>query len=126
MKKLLILMAALAYLPAHAAWVSYQRSADTDEMYDDQFVSRDGSLLKLWTLTSFAKPITSLEGKDYQSEKMLTTIDCAARKLGAEQVIRLTGRQAQGEVVSVMESPLRLVAVKAGSVDETLIQRVCR
>jgi hypothetical protein len=126
MKKILILMAALVAFPVHAAWVSYQRSADTDDLYDNQLVSRDGARLKLWTLTSFAKPITTLEGKDYQSEKMLTTIDCAARKMGVEQVVRLAGQQAQGEVVSVMESPLRMVTVKAGSVDESLLERVCR
>jgi hypothetical protein len=126
MKKLFILLVALSCLPVHAAWVSYQRSADTDDLYDNQFVSRNGARLKLWTLTSFSKPITTLEGKDYQSEKMLTTIDCAARKMGVEQVVRLTGQQAHGEVVSVMESPLRMVAVKAGSVDETLLERVCR
>ena len=126
MKKIFILMAVLASLPSHAAWVSYQRSADTDELYENKWVSREGSQVKLWTLTSFAKPITTLEGKDYQSEKMLTIIDCAARKMGVEQVVRLTGRQAQGDVVSVMDSPLRMVAVKAGSVDEVLMERVCK
>ena len=126
MKKILILMAALTSLPGHAAWVSYQQSADSDDFYNDKLISREGSQVKLWTLTSFAKPITTLEGKDYQSEKMLTTIDCATRKMGVEQVIRLTDRQSQGDVVIVMESPLRMVAVKAGSVDEILMGRVCR
>lgn len=126
MKKILILMAALASLPAHAEWVSYQRGADTDELYDSKLVSRDGSLVKLWTLTNFAKPMTSLEGKDYLSEKMLTTIDCTRRKMGAEQVVRLTGNNGHGDVVSMMESPLRLVSVKAGSIDEALLDRVCK
>lgn len=126
MKKTLILIAALASVNAHAEWVSYQRGTDTDELYDSKFASRDASLVKLWTMTNFAKPMTSLEGKDYQSEKMLTTIDCARRKMGAEQVIRLSGRDAQGETISTMDSPLRLVSVKAGSADEALIDRVCK
>ncbi len=126
MKKILILIAALASINAHAEWVSYRQGAEADELYDSKFVSRDASLLKLWTMTNFAKPMTSLEGKDYQSEKMLTTIDCARRKMGAEQVIRLSGRDGKGDTISTMESPLRLVSVKAGSSDEALIDRVCQ
>ena len=126
MKKILILLAALASLNAHAEWVSYRHGADADELYDSKLVSRDGSLLKLWTMTNYAKPVTTLEGKDYQSEKMLTTIDCAKRKMGAEQVVRTSGMNGQGESVSVMDSPLRLMPVKAGSADESLLDKVCR
>lgn len=129
MKKILILMAALASLnvqSARAEWVSYQHGADADELYDSKLVNRDGSVVKLWTMTNFAKTMTSLEGKDYQSEKMLTTIDCAHRKMGAELVVRLAARNGQGETISTMESPLRLVPVKAGSADDMLIDRVCK
>lgn len=129
MKKILILTAALASLhvqSAHAEWVSYQHGGDADELYDSKLVSRDGSLVKLWTMTNFAKPMTSLEGKDCQSEKMLTTIDCAHRKMGAELVVRLAARNGQGDTVSTMESPLRLVSVKAGSADDRLVDRVCQ
>ena len=126
MKKILILLAAMASFNAHAEWVSYQRSTDADELYDSKFVSRDASMVKLWTMTNYAKPMTTLEGKDYQSEKMLTTIDCAARKMGAEQVVRFAGRDGQGDLISQMESPLRMMSVKSGSTDEALIARVCR
>lgn len=126
MKKILTLLAALGSFNAHAEWVSYQSGSDADEMYDSKLLSRNGAIVKLWTLTSFAKPITTLEGKDYQSEKMLTTIDCAAKKMGVEQVVRLSGRHAQGDVVSAMESPPRMVAVKPGSADAVLMERVCR
>lgn len=126
MKKILMTLAALLSLNAHAEWVSYQRGADTDELYDNKIISRDASTIKLWTLTSFAKPMTTLEGKDYQSEKMLTTVDCALRKIGAEQVVRMTSRNGQGETVSMMESPLRLMSVRSGSADERLLEKVCR
>ena len=129
MKKILILVATLAGLSApvaQAEWVPYQQGADADELYDTRFVSRDASLVTLWTMTNFARPMTSLEGKDYQSEQMLTTIDCARRKMGAAQVVRLSGRDGQGGRVSLMESPLRMVSVKAGSADEALLDRVCR
>ncbi len=129
MKKILILVAALAGLSApvaHAEWVSYQQGTDADELYDTRVVSRDASLVTLWTMTNFARSMTSLEGKDYQSEQMLTTIDCARRKMGAAQVVRLSGRDGQGDRVSLMESPLRMVSVKAGSADEALLDRVCR
>ena len=76
MKKILILIAALASINAHAEWVSYKNGADADELYDSKFVSRDGSLVKLWTMTNFAKPMTSLEGKDYLSEKFSTCPYC--------------------------------------------------
>lgn len=126
MKKILILLIAMLSFNAHAEWISYQRNADTDELYDSKFVSREASVLKLWTMTNFAKPMTTLEGKDYLSEKMLTTIDCAARKMGVEQVVRLARPNAQGEVVSQMESPLRMMSVKQDSADASLIARVCR
>ena len=126
MKKMLILLAAVASFNAHAEWVSYQRSADADELYDSKFASRDGSIVKLWTMTNYTKPVTTLEGTDYQSEKMLTAIDCASRKMGAEQVVRMAGRDGKGDTVSVMDSPLRLMSVKASSADERLIDTVCR
>jgi hypothetical protein len=129
MKALLILTAVLAGLCARetrAEWVSYQRSADVDELYDTRIVSRDGALVKLWTMTNFARPMTTLEGRDYQSEKMLTTIDCARRKTGAETVVRLSGRNAAGDEVSTMASPLRLVAIRTGSSDDALFDRICR
>ena len=125
MKKNLILLALLASVTAHAEWVSYQRGPEADELYESKPLSRDGDVVKLWTLTNFAKPMTSLEGKDYQSEKMLTTIDCAKRKMGAEQVVRHAGKNGQGDVVSSMETPLRLVSVKSGSADEALLAKLC-
>ena len=126
MKKILILLTALASLNVHAEWVSYQRGSDAEELYDSKLVSRDGPVVKLWTMTNYAKPVATLEGNDYQSEKMLTTVDCAKRKMGAEQVVRISGRNGQGDTVSVMESPLRLMPVKAGSADEALLEKVCR
>lgn len=113
-------------LPASADWISYQRHADGEELFDPAVVGREQSRIRLWTLTNFAKPMTSLEAKEYLSEKVLTTIDCAARKSGAEQVIRYSGKQAEGEVVGMMETPLRLASVRAGSADEALLERVCR
>ncbi len=112
--------------PAHAAWVSYQKRADADELYDSSFVSNEQSRVKLWTLTNFAKPLTSLEAKEYASEKTLTTIDCASRKSGAEQVIRYTGTHANGDVVGDMQTPLRLTSVRPGSTDEALIITICK
>ncbi len=125
MKKIFLMLAIAASVPAHAEWISYQRSADIDELVDARPLSRDGSRLKIWTLTNYAKPMTTLEGQDYASEKMLTTVDCASRKAGAEQVIRYSSSDAGGEVVSSMDTPLRLIAVKAGSTEEALLARLC-
>ena len=126
MKKILLMAAIAASVPAYAEWISYQRNGDIDELVDAQPLSRDGSRLKIWTLTNYAKPMTTLEGQDYASEKMLTTVDCASRKAGAEQVVRYSGRDAGGEVISSMDTPLRLIAVKAGSTEDALLARVCR
>lgn len=112
--------------PAHAAWVSYQKRADADELYDSVFLSNEQGRVTLWTLTNFGKPLTSLEAKEYASEKTLTTIDCASRKVGAEQVIRYTGKYGKGEVVGDMQTPLRLTAVRPGSTDEELVARICK
>ena len=72
MSKIFVAFVGLAVsLPACADWVSYQRTPDTDELYDPAFVSREGKRVKLWTLTDYAKPITSLEGQELSSEKAL-------------------------------------------------------
>ncbi len=125
MKKTVMLLALLASVTAQAEWISYQHGAEADELYESKPVSRDGDVIKLWTLTNFAKTMTSLEGKDYQSERMLTTVDCAKKKMGAEQVIRHAGKSGHGEVVSAMETPLRLVSVKPGSTDDALLAKLC-
>ncbi len=119
-------MAVATAAPAHAAWVSYQKRADADELYDSAFLSNEQGRVKLWTLTNFAKPLTSLEAKEYASEKTLTTIDCASRKVGAEQVVRYTGKDGQGAVVGDMQTPLRLTAVRPGSTDEELVSKICQ
>jgi hypothetical protein len=113
-------------VPAHAGWVSYQKRADADELYDSVFVSSEQGRIKLWTLTNFATPLTSLEAKEYASEKTLTTIDCSSRKAGAEQVIRYAGKDGKGGVVGEMQTPLRLTSVRPGSTDEELIRALCR
>jgi hypothetical protein len=113
-------------LPASAEWVLYQRSADTDEFYDSAFVSRTGRQLKLWTLTNYPSPVTNLEGKQLLSEKALTTLDCEARKTGSEQVLKYSRKNALGELVGSMETVLRLIAVRKGSSDELLLQKLCQ
>lgn len=126
MKKMFVMLAIVASLPAHAEWVSYQRNGDIDELVDAQPVSQDGARVKIWTLTNYAKPMTTLEGQDYLSEKMLTTVDCATKKIGAEQVMRYSAADAGGDLISAMETPLRLLTVKAGSTEDALLARVCR
>lgn len=120
-----VLMLAVSF-PAFADWVSYQRNADTEELYDSAIISREGKRVKLWTLTNYAKPITSLEGKELLSEKALTTIDCEAKKVGSEKVMKYTGKNAQGDHISTMETMLRLTTVQKGSADEALLGRLCQ
>ncbi len=120
------MLAAVTTAPAHAAWVAYQKRADADELYDSVFLSNEQGRVKLWTMTNFARPLTSLEAKEYASEKTLTTIDCGSRKVGAEQVIRYTGKDGKGEVVGDMQTPLRLTAVRPGSTDEELVGKICK
>ncbi len=129
MKKLcfmLVIAAGALSATAQAEWISYQRNADTDELVEAQTVSSEGSRVKIWTLTNYRQPMSTIEGQAYASEKMLTTVDCASRKAGAEQVLRYSEANAAGEVVSAMETPLRLLSVKAGSTDDALLNRVCR
>ncbi len=116
----------LTVVPAQAGWVSYQQRAGVDELYDDAFLSSEQGRIRLWTLTNHAQALTSLEGREYSSEKTLTTIDCASRKSGAEQVIRYARKAAGGEVVGDMQTPLRLASVRAGSTDDELIRKICK
>jgi hypothetical protein len=115
-----------ACVSAHAEWVAYQRHAEAEEFHEATPVSREHGRIKLWTLTDYVKPITTLEGNEVSSEKALTTIDCENKKMGSEQVIRYASRQAQGAVVSAMETKLRLASVRAGSADAVLLEKLCR
>jgi hypothetical protein len=127
MKKVLVAaLALLSSVPAFADWVSYQRNVDSEEYYDNQLLSRDGSVIKLWTLTEYKQPITSLEGQELLSEKFMTTIDCQARKVGSEKVMKYTGKRAEGKLISTMDTLLRMTSVRKGSSDEVLLNSVCR
>ena len=127
MKKFfLIPLLGFACLSAQAEWVSYQRHAEAEEFHEATPVRREQGRITVWTLTDYFKPITTLEGTEVSSEKVLTTLDCAAKKMGSEQVIRYAGNKAQGDVVSAMETSLRLTSVRAGSADAVLLEKVCR
>lgn len=127
MKKVLVAaLALLSSVPAFADWVSYQRNVDSEEYYDNQLLSRDGSVIKLWTLTEYKQPITSLEGQELLSEKFMTTIDCQARKVGSEKVMKYTGKLAEGKLISTMDTLLRMTSVRKGSSDDVLLNSVCR
>ena len=122
----LTLMLTCACLSARAEWITYQRHAEAAELHEATPVRRDQGRLTLWTLTDYVKPITTLEGTEVASEKSLTTIDCTTKKMGSEQVIRYAGKQAQGNIVSAMETSLRLTSVRAGSADAVLLEKWCR
>lgn len=127
MKRLLIAACALLLSkPVWADWISYQRNANNEEYFDQPFLSREGSVIKLWTLTDHQQPITSLEGRELLSEKFLTTVDCQTRKVGSEKVMKYTGRRADGELISTMDTALRMTSVRKGSSDDVLLDRVCR
>ncbi len=115
-----------ASISAHAEWVAYQRHAEAEEFHEATPVSREQGRIKLWTLTNYLKPITTLEGNEVSSEKVLTTIDCESKKMGSEQVIRYAGKQAQGAMVSAMETKLRLASVRNGSTDVVLLEKLCQ
>jgi len=127
MKNFLLASAlALACVSVRAEWVAYQRHAEAEDFHQATPVSREQGRIKLWTLTDYLKPITTLEGNEVSSEKVLTTIDCGSKKMGSEQVIRYASKQAQGAVVSAMETKLRLASVRAGSADAVLLEKLCR
>ncbi len=116
----------LMCLPASAEWISYQQSAETEELFDPVIISRDQGRVKLWTLTNYAKAITSLEAQELLSEKTLTTIDCANRKMGAEKVLKYAGKNGQGTLVGTMNTVLRMTSVREGSAEQILMDSMCR
>jgi hypothetical protein len=127
MKNFLLVSAlVLTCVSARAEWIAYQRHAEAEEFHEATPVSREQGRIKLWTLTDYLKPITTLEGNEASSERVLTTIDCTSKKMGSEQVIRYAGKQAQGTVVSAMETKLRLASVRGGSTDAVLLEKLCR
>ncbi len=127
MKNFLLVSAlVLTCVSARADWIAYQRHAEAEEFHEATPVSREQGRIKLWTLTDYLKPITTLEGNEVSSDKVLTTIDCENKKMGSEQVIRYAGKQAKGAVVSEMETKLRLASVRNGSTDAVLLEKLCR
>ena len=127
MKNFLLVSAlVLTCVSARAEWIAYQRHTEAEEFHEATPVSRDQGRIKLWTLTDYLKPITTLEGNEVSSDKVLTIIDCENKKMGSEQVIRYAGKQAQGAVVSAMETKLRLASVRNGSTDAVLLEKLCR
>jgi hypothetical protein len=127
MKNFLLVSAlVVTCVSARAEWVAYQRHAEAEEFHEATPVSREQGRIKLWTLTDYLKPITTLEGNEVSSDKVLTTIDCENKKMGSEQVIRYAGKQAKGAVVSEMETKLRLASVRNGSTDAVLLEKLCR
>jgi hypothetical protein len=125
-KSLLVSALVLTCVSARAEWIAYQRHTEAEEFHEATPVSRDQGRIKLWTLTDYLKPITTLEGNEVSSDKVLTIIDCENKKMGSEQVIRYAGKQAQGAVVSAMETKLRLASVRNGSTDAVLLEKLCR
>ena len=125
-KSLLVSALVLTCVSARAEWIAYQRHTEAEEFHEATPVSRDQGRIKLWTLTDYLKPITTLEGTEVSSDKVLTIIDCENKKMGSEQVIRYAGKQAQGAVVSAMETKLRLASVRNGSTDAVLLEKLCR
>jgi hypothetical protein len=109
---------------SQAAWVSVADTADTQVYYDD-VISKEGDRVTVWRLTNFAKPLTNLEGKEILSEKSRTTVDCTSRKMANSQVLRFSGKDANGEVLNQYETPLRFTTVATGSVDAALVQKLC-
>lgn len=127
MKNFLLVSAlVVTCVSARAEWIAYQRHAEAEEFHEATPLSREQGRIKLWTLTDYLKPITTLEGNEVSSDKVLTTIDCENKKMGSEQVIRYAGKQAQGAVVSAMETKLRLASVRNGSTDAVLLEKLCR
>jgi hypothetical protein len=127
MKKFFILCLMLsAAMSASAEWVLYQRTPETDELFDPKFVNRNGKTIQLWTLTNYPSPVTNLEGKQLLSEKALTTVDCEARKSGSEKVMKYSRKNAEGDVVGSMDTALRLISVRKSSSDELLLAKLCQ
>ncbi len=56
----------------------------------------------------------------------MTTIDCQARKVGSEKVMKYTGKRAEGKLISTMDTMLRMTSVRKGSSDDVLLNSVCR
>ena len=122
----LFISLAMACCAAHAEWKSYAKNSEAEEFFDTAFISKESGKIKLWTLTNYAAPLTTLEGKEILSEKSLTTVDCSSQKIGAEKIIKYEKRSALGTVVSEMETALRMSSIRSGSADQILKEKLCR
>jgi hypothetical protein len=122
----LFISLAMTCFAAHAEWKSYAKNTEVEEFFDTAYISKESGTIKLWTLSNYVSPITTLEGKEILSEKSLTTLDCSSQKIGAEKIIKYEKKSAQGNVVSEMETALRLSSIRSGSADQILKEKLCR
>ena len=126
MKIILLAAGFLACSPAFAAWAVYNHTSTTSDFLDDATLTKTGTTVKVWAMTNHESALTNLEGKELLSEKSLTTVDCATKKVGAEIVMTFAGKNTTGAMLGNMETPLRLTPIKPDTADEALMKVVCR
>jgi hypothetical protein len=126
MKIILSVLGLLVCSPVFAAWTAYDQTSTATELFDKATIEKTGTSVRVWAMTNHRAAITNLEGKELLSEKALTTIDCSAKKIGAEVVMTFSGKDTTGVRLGFMETPLRLTPIKPGSSDDALMKVVCR
>ncbi len=127
MKRLLIgLVLSLVATVASAGWVLVTTGENGVKYYFDPATKkRSGNLVRIWGITENGKPI-SVANKVFRSDRNYWQYDCAARTSQYLEANLFAGKMATGELVASINKPGNKRFVAPDTVDEDLLNFVCK
>lgn len=126
---LALVMVALVFTARNAQAVNWQEVGKTPAMttYADVDSARaENGYQLIWTLTAYDK-VQSVEGKQFQSVKMLHYIDCGKQEIATKASVLYPS--ADGHGVPVINHDFKRLTFKPeppGSIGDLLIKRQCK
>ncbi len=126
MRKLLIgLFLSLVAASANAEWVLVAEGNNGDKFYaDPKIINREGSTIKLWVLTSYAKPKAG-DGKSYQSDSIYQLFDCVYGTVQPQTLTSYVGKMGNGEMVRLINRSGAATAAAPNSSAAFLLKFAC-
>jgi hypothetical protein len=125
-KFLLGLVLSLVATVASAEWVLLGQSSRGDKIYVDPATkSRNGNIVRMWSLSDYAKPQVS-DTKPYSSDRGYFQFDCAERTSQLLRLTSFTGPMLTGEMEGSVNNPGKIIFIAPDTVQEALLNFACK
>ena len=125
---LVALLAAVAVLPAQAAWEEVRRNDQVRLSIDPKSIKRKGDTVSVRYLVDFRQPQGDYKTVVYRSLATKAHIRCKARTIVADETEAYAANEAKGPSLGVMK-PAKgedvFKKLEAGTSDEDLHKRLC-